>query len=85
MAISVTRLGRRVTEIHTGAHRLHVSTGESFVYDKLISTLRFPQLQQLITDETPACIRNSSNARCASTIWKNTSSCRDSGPTCSGA
>lgn len=53
-----TRLGRRVTEIHTHAHRLHVSTGESFVYDKLVSTLRFPQLQPLIVDETPASIRN---------------------------
>jgi hypothetical protein len=65
-----TRLGRRVTEIHTSAHRLQVSTGESFVYDKLVCTLRFPELRELIVDETPACIRNLEG-------WRNWLSGRD--------
>jgi hypothetical protein len=51
-----TRLGTRVTAIDTIEHRLHVSTGESFVYDKLVSTLRIPDLQRLVVDEKPARI-----------------------------
>jgi len=48
-----TRLGIRVTSINTVEHCLQISTGENFVYDKLISTLRIPDLQQLIVDEKP--------------------------------
>lgn len=51
-----TRLGVRVTGIDTMAHRIDVSTGESFVYDKLVSTLRIPDLQSLIVDEKPGRI-----------------------------
>jgi hypothetical protein len=48
------RLGVRVTAIYSDEHRLEVSTGESFVYDKLVSTLRIPDLQTLIVDEKPS-------------------------------
>ncbi|MBC8026479.1 MAG: hypothetical protein H7Y89_10830 [Steroidobacteraceae bacterium] len=48
-----TRLGVRVMAIDSAEHRLNISTGESFVYDKLISTLRTPDLQHLVVDEKP--------------------------------
>jgi hypothetical protein len=51
-----THLGTRVTAIDTIEHRLQVSTGESFVYDKLVSTLRIPDLLRLVVDEKPARI-----------------------------
>jgi hypothetical protein len=46
-----TRLGIRVTAIHCDEHLLQVSTGEQFVYDKLVSTLRISDLQLLMADE----------------------------------
>jgi hypothetical protein len=46
-----TRLGVRATSIDTEEHRLTVSTGEIFIYDKLISTLRLDDFQNLIADE----------------------------------
>jgi hypothetical protein len=48
-----TRLGVSVIAIDTIEHRIEVSTGESFVYDKLISTLRISDLRRLIVDEKP--------------------------------
>ena len=51
-----TRLGVSAIGIHTIEHRLHLSTGESFIYDKLVSTLRIPDLQRLVVDEKPARI-----------------------------
>ena len=58
-----TRLGVRVTAIDTIEHRLVVSTGESFVYDKLISTLRIPDLQTLIVDDKPGRIYSAESWR----------------------
>lgn len=58
-----TRLGVRVTAIDTMARRIDVSTGESFVYDKLISTLRIPDLQTLIVDEKPGRIYSAESWR----------------------
>lgn len=51
-----TRLGVTAIAIHTIDHRLQLSTGESFIYDKLVSTLRIPDLQRLVVDEKPARI-----------------------------
>jgi hypothetical protein len=45
-----TRLGVRVTAIDTDEHVLRLSTGESFVYDKLVSTLRLEDFQRLMVD-----------------------------------
>lgn len=53
-----TRLGTRVTAIDIYERRLVVSTGESFVYDKLISTLRSHDLQRLILIPLPSRIRS---------------------------
>jgi hypothetical protein len=58
-----TRLGMRVTSIHSAEHRLRVSTGETFVYDKLISTLRIADLQHLIVDEKPGRIYSTESWR----------------------
>jgi hypothetical protein len=49
-----TRLGVRVVAIDTHEHVLRLSTGEQFVYDKLVSTLRMDAFQRLIVDEKPA-------------------------------
>jgi hypothetical protein len=49
-----TRLGVSVVAIDTLEHVLRLSTGESFVYDKLVSTLRLDALQRLIVDAKPA-------------------------------
>jgi hypothetical protein len=51
------RLGARVTAINARERSLTLSTGESFVYDKLVSTLRLEDLRHLISDELPRCIR----------------------------
>jgi hypothetical protein len=58
-----TRLGARVTAIDSIEHRLFISSGESFVYDKLIATLRIPDLQRLIVDEKPARIYSAESWR----------------------
>ena len=58
-----TRLGVRVTAIDTLEHRLQVSTGEQFVYDKLVSTLRIPDLQNLIVDDKPGRIYSAESWR----------------------
>jgi hypothetical protein len=51
-----TRLGVSAIAIHTIERRLHLSTGESFIYDKLVSTLRISDLQRLVVDDKPARI-----------------------------
>jgi hypothetical protein len=53
-----TRLGARVTSIDTEEHRLTLSTGETFVYDKLVSTLRLDDFQNLLVDENPGRIHS---------------------------
>jgi protoporphyrinogen oxidase len=58
-----TRLGVAVTAIDTIEHRIQVSTGESFVYDKLVSTLRLPDLHRLILDENPG-------RSCSAEAWR---------------
>jgi len=52
-----TRLGVSVTAINVYARRLDLSTGESYVYDKLISALKPRDLQLLLEDPLPARIR----------------------------
>jgi hypothetical protein len=51
------RLGTRVTAIDSADRCLHVSTGESFIYDKLVSTVKLAQLRRLIVDAQPDHIR----------------------------
>jgi hypothetical protein len=51
------RLGTRVTAIHSHARRVHVASGESFVYDKLVSTLKLDALRRLIMDVQPDHVR----------------------------
>jgi hypothetical protein len=58
-----TRLGVCAIAIHTIEHRLHLSTGESFIYDKLVSTLRIPDLQRLVVDEKPGRIYSAESWR----------------------
>jgi hypothetical protein len=53
-----TRLGVRVTSIDTEEHRLTVSTGDIFIYDKLVSTLRLDDFQTLIADEKPGRVHS---------------------------
>lgn len=48
-----TRLGISVTRIEILERRLTTSTGERFIYDKLISTLRLHELQRLISAPPP--------------------------------
>ena len=52
------RRGSEVTSIGAREHLLTLSTGESYVYDKLVSTLRILDMQGLITDEQPTRIRD---------------------------
>lgn len=52
-----TRLGTRVTAIDVRERRVDVSNGESFVYDKLITTLPYAELQWLIADQLPSRIQ----------------------------
>jgi glycine/D-amino acid oxidase-like deaminating enzyme len=47
------RLGISVTGIEIFERRLTTSTGERFIYDKLISTLHLPELQRLISAPPP--------------------------------
>jgi hypothetical protein len=58
-----TRLGVTAIAIHTIEHRLRLSTGESFIYDKLVSTLRIPDLQRLVVDEKPGRIYSAESWR----------------------
>jgi hypothetical protein len=58
-----TRLGVRVTTIDTREHVLRLSSGESFVYDKLVSTLRLDDLQRLIVDEHPSRVSSTDSWR----------------------
>lgn len=58
------KLGCRVTAIVAREHRLHVSTGESFIYDKVVCTLRLEDLQRLIVDEQARGIRGADWWRC---------------------
>ncbi len=58
-----TCLGVRVMAIDSVEHRLQVSTGECFVYDKLVSTLRIPDLLQLIVDEKPGRVYSAESWR----------------------
>lgn len=51
------RLGERVDAIHTIERRLYLASGESFIYDKLLSCVSVPHLLRLIVDETPSRIR----------------------------
>jgi hypothetical protein len=60
---SETRLGVSAIAIHTIDHRLHLSTGESFIYDKLVSTLRLADLQRLVVDEKPGRIYSAESWR----------------------
>jgi hypothetical protein len=53
-----TRLGVSVNSINVYERRLGLSTGESFVYDKLISALQPRDLQSLLKDPVPARIRS---------------------------
>jgi hypothetical protein len=48
-----TRLGLSVTRIEIFDRRLTASSGERFIYDKLISTLRLHELQRLISAPPP--------------------------------
>jgi hypothetical protein len=58
-----TRLGVSAIAIHTVDRRIHLSTGESFIYDKLVSTLRIPDLQRLVVDEKPGRIYSAESWR----------------------
>jgi hypothetical protein len=58
LARGETRLATRVTALMVHERRLEVSTGESFVYDKLVSTLPLERLQTLIVDTTPGRLRS---------------------------
>ena len=50
--------GSEVVTITAREHLLALSTGESFVYDKLVSALRLPDIRRLITDEQPTRIQD---------------------------
>ncbi len=58
------RLGSVVTAIDSAEHRLQLATGECFIYDKLVCTLRLPTLQRLLIDEQPECVRGPDWWRC---------------------
>ena len=58
-----TRLATRVTAIDVHERRIEVPTGESFVYDKLVSTLSLEMLQRLIVDATPGRLRSDESWR----------------------
>jgi hypothetical protein len=49
-------LGSRVALINHAEHSLRLASGDSFVYDKLISTLRLQDLRRLIVDEKPSTL-----------------------------
>jgi hypothetical protein len=55
---SEMRLGTRVTALEVRERRLELSTGETIVYDKLISTLRATNLQWLIADQLPTRVQS---------------------------
>jgi hypothetical protein len=57
------RLGARVIKIDTYAHRLELSSGDSFVYDKLISSLSLATLKLLMVDEMPRRIHGAQSWR----------------------
>jgi hypothetical protein len=63
LARGETRLATRVTAIAVHERRLEVSTGESFVYDKLVSALPLEILQGLIVDTTPGRLRSDESWR----------------------
>ncbi len=52
------KLGCRVTAIDSREHHLQTSTGESFVYDKLVCTLRLEDLQRLAVDDLPRSVHS---------------------------
>ena len=52
------RLGTRVTAIDIRERRIEVSTGERFVYDKLVSTLHTIALHSLVADQLPRRIQS---------------------------
>ena len=58
-----TLLGVRATAIHVAERRLEVSTGASFVYDKLASAMPLVDLQRLIADNKPGRL-NSAESWC---------------------
>jgi hypothetical protein len=53
-----TRLGTWVTAIDVRERRLELSTGEIFVYDKLISTLSTTDFQRLIAHQLPTRVQS---------------------------
>jgi hypothetical protein len=59
-----TRLSTRVVAIDTAARRLQLSTGESFVYDKLVCTLPLHKLVELLVDEERLLINDAEWWRC---------------------
>jgi hypothetical protein len=63
LARGETRLATRVTALDVRERRLEVSSGESFVYDKLVSTLPLEALQILIVDTTPGRLRSDESWR----------------------
>lgn len=50
--------GSEVISIGAQEHRLTLSTGESYVYDKLVSTLRLLDMRSIITDDQPTLIQD---------------------------
>jgi glycine/D-amino acid oxidase-like deaminating enzyme len=58
-----TRLGVRLTSVHVSERRLEISTGESFVYDKLVSTLPMDAFKRLIAGEAPARLNSAESWR----------------------
>lgn len=63
LARGEARLATCVTAIDVHERRVCVSTGESFVYDKLVSTLSLETLQRLIVDATPGRLRSDESWR----------------------
>jgi hypothetical protein len=57
------RWGIRATAIHVYERRVVVSTGESFVYDKVVSTLRTNELLRLIVDRLPVRVQGVESLR----------------------
>lgn len=58
------RLGSVVTAIDSAEHRLTLASGVSFIYDKLVCTVRLSTLHRLLVDAQPVCVRGPDWWRC---------------------